>query len=154
LNNAPVISIVDDDASFRRAIAQLIESLGYAVATFGSAEEFLRSEHVGDTACLISDVQMPGMSGIELQNRLIARGHRVPIIFVTAYSASEARVQALAAGALGFFDKPLSEEKLISCLENAGRAQLIAARRCDSAMRSDDVRGVRLFWSRGNPRVA
>jgi FixJ family two-component response regulator len=111
---------VDDDASFRRAIAQLIESLGYAVATFGSGEEFLRSEHVDDTACLISDVQMPGMSGIELQNRLIARGHRVPIIFVTAYSASEARAQALASGALGFFDKPFSEEKLISCLDHAG----------------------------------
>ena len=119
VNNVPIISIVDDDPSFRRATAQLMESLGYAVATFGSAEEFLRSEHVGDTACLISDVQMPGMSGIELQNRLIARGHRLPIIFVTAYSAVEAHSQALASGALGFFDKPFNEDKLISCLDQA-----------------------------------
>jgi FixJ family two-component response regulator len=119
LSNAPVISIVDDDESFRRATAGFIASLGYAVAAFGSAEEFLKSDSLDDTACLISDVQMPGMSGIELQSRLIAQGYRVPIIFVTAYSASKARAQALASGALGFFDKPFSEEKLISCLDQA-----------------------------------
>ena len=118
-NSVPIISIVDDDPSFRRATAQLIESLGYAVATFGSAEEFLRSQHLGNTACLISDVQMPGMSGIELQSRLIARGHRLPIIFVTAYSAAEVHSRALASGALGFFDKPFNEDKLISCIDQA-----------------------------------
>jgi FixJ family two-component response regulator len=127
LSNAAVISIIDDDESFRRATAGFIASLGYAVAAFGSAEEFLKSDSLDDTACLISDVQMPGMSGIELQNRLIAQGYRVPVIFVTAYSASEARAQALASGALGFFDKPFSEDKLISCLNQAlqGRGALI-----------------------------
>ncbi len=114
-----MISIVDDDESFRRATAGFISSLGYAVAVFGSAEEFLRSDRLKDTACLISDMQMPGMSGIELQNRLISRGHRLPVIFITAYSESKARAQALASGALGFFDKPFSEEKLISCLHQA-----------------------------------
>jgi FixJ family two-component response regulator len=119
LSNAPVISIVDDDESFRRATAGFIASLGYAVAVFCSAEEFLRSGSLDATACLISDVQMPGMSGIELQSQLIEQGYRVPVIFVTAYSASEARVQALASGALGFFEKPFSEDKLISCLDQA-----------------------------------
>jgi FixJ family two-component response regulator len=119
LSNAPVISIVDDDESFRRATAGLIASLGYAVAAFSSAEEFLNSDSLADTACLISDVQMPGMSGIELQDRLLSERGGVPIIFVTAFSDPKARARALASGALGFFDKPFSEEKLISCLERA-----------------------------------
>jgi FixJ family two-component response regulator len=114
-----VISIVDDNESFRRATAGLIKSLGYAAASFGSAEEFLRSERLDDTACLISDVQMPGMSGIELQNRLAIRGHRLPIIFVTAYPESNVRKQALACGALGFLNKPFSEQELISCIDQA-----------------------------------
>ena len=119
MTNVPVISIVDDDESFRRATAGFVSSLGYTVAAFGSAEEFLKSNCLDDTACLISDVEMPGMSGIELQNRLIAQGYRLPVIFITAYSASKARAQALASGALGFFDKPFSEEKLISCIDQA-----------------------------------
>ena len=84
-----------------------------------SAEEFLKSNRLDDTACLISDVEMPGMSGIELQNRLIAQGHRLPVIFITAYSKSKARAQAFASGALGFFDKPFSEDQLISCIDQA-----------------------------------
>jgi FixJ family two-component response regulator len=119
LSTAPVISIIDDDESFRRATAGLIASLGYAVAVFGSAEEFLKSGSLDDTACLISDVQMPGMSGIELQDRLLSKRCGIPFIFVTAFSDPKARAQALASGALGFFDKPFSEEKLISCLERA-----------------------------------
>jgi FixJ family two-component response regulator len=119
LSKPPVISIVDDDESFRRATAGFIASLGYAVASFGSAEEFLKSDSLPDTACLISDVQMPGMSGIELQARLLSERHRVPIIFVTAFSDPRARAQALASGALGFFDKPFREDKLISCLDQA-----------------------------------
>src|SRR5215510_13377872 len=108
LKKAPVISIVDDDASFRRATGRLVESLGYEVEKFGSAEEFLKSGRVDDTACLISDVQMPGMSGIDLQNRLLAQGYRLPIIFVTAYPESNVRAQALASGALGFLNKPFN----------------------------------------------
>jgi FixJ family two-component response regulator len=114
-----VISVVDDDELFRKATAGLIDSLGYPVASFGSAEEFLSSDQLEQTACLISDMQMPGMSGIDLQNQLIARGYRLPVIFITAYSDSKARTRALASGALGFFDKPFSEERLISCLDQA-----------------------------------
>ncbi len=116
---AKVISIVDDDASFRGAMAGLIQELGYTVAAFGSAEEFLGSGRVDDTACLISDVRMPGMSGIELQSLLIAEGHRLPIIFVAADPAPKLQRQALAAGALCFLGKPFSEQRLISCLEQA-----------------------------------
>jgi len=114
-----LISIVDDNDSFRRAMATLVRSLGYAVAAFGSAEEFLESDRLDDTACLISDVQMPGMSGIDLQDQLRARGRRTPIIFVAADPTSSARVRALAAGALGFLGKPFSEEKLTSILDEA-----------------------------------
>ena len=85
LAEATVISIVDDDASFRRATERLVRSLGHAVAAFASAEEFLKSGCLRDTTCLISDVQMPGMSGLELQNRLLALGVRLPVIFITAY---------------------------------------------------------------------
>jgi FixJ family two-component response regulator len=114
-----VISIVDDDVSFRGAIAGLIQELGYAVAAFGSAEEFLDSGRVDDTACLISDVRMPGMSGIELQSQLLADGRRFPIIFVAADPAPRLQRQALAAGAVAFLGKPFSEQRLISCLEQA-----------------------------------
>ena len=85
LNKIPVISIVDDNEPFRRATAGLIRSLGYVAAIFDSAEEFLRSGRLDETACLISDVQMPGMSWIDLQTHLAAQGRRLPIIFVTAY---------------------------------------------------------------------
>jgi FixJ family two-component response regulator len=119
LTNIPLISIIDDDASFRRATTRLIKSLGHAVAAFSSAEEFLQSESLHDTVCLISDVQMPGMDGFELQNRLLSQGRRLPIIFISAYPESKAQGQALAAGAFGFLDKPFDDEKLISCLDQA-----------------------------------
>jgi FixJ family two-component response regulator len=119
LTKAPVISVIDDDTSFRRATARLINSLGHSVASFASAEEFLDSGRLDDTACLISDVHMPGMDGIELQNRLRAAGCRVPIIFITGYSESNARQRALASGAVAFLDKPFRDDELISCLDEA-----------------------------------
>jgi FixJ family two-component response regulator len=119
MTKVPVISIVDDDESVRESTKVLIGSLGYAAATFESAEEFLMSSRVHDSACLITDVQMPGMNGIELQRRLIARGHRLPIIFVTAFPEAKVRAQALAAGALGFLSKPFSDEKLTMYLDQA-----------------------------------
>src|SRR3954451_21934637 len=79
----PIISIVDDDDGVREATASLVRSLGYRASTFASADEFLKSEQVSNTSCLITDVRMPGMSGIDLQDRLIADGHRIPIIFIT-----------------------------------------------------------------------
>ena len=116
---APMISIVDDDKSFRESANSLIRSLGYATATFASAEEFLESGRLRDTECLITDMQMPGMSGVDLQSHLLANGHRTPVIFVTAHPQERLRERALAAGALGFLSKPFREENLIACLDKA-----------------------------------
>jgi FixJ family two-component response regulator len=121
----PVIAIVDDNDPFRHATASFIRSLGYAVLQFASAEAFLKSNRLDDTECLISDVQMPGMNGIELRGKLIAQGHHFPIIFVTAFPEMKARAQALASGAIGFLAKPFSDETLISCLNKAFGASSI-----------------------------
>jgi CheY-like chemotaxis protein len=83
MSNTPMISIVDDDEAVRNATKALIRSLGYRVATFASAEDFLKSDRLRETSCLISDVQMPGLNGLELQEHLTAAGHRIPTIFVT-----------------------------------------------------------------------
>jgi FixJ family two-component response regulator len=114
-----MISIVDDDKSVREAAKLLVRSLGYVTATFESAEEFLASGRMCDTACLITDVQMPGMSGVDLQSHLTANGHDLPVIFVTAYPEASVRARALDAGAFGFLSKPFSEESLIECLDRA-----------------------------------
>jgi FixJ family two-component response regulator len=119
LSFAPVISIVDDDASVRDAMNGFVRSLGYVAATFRSAEEFLCSERLNDTSCLIADVQMPGLSGLELQGHLIAKGHTLPMIFVTAFPEERIRMRALKAGAFGFLSKPFEEEILIDCLNKA-----------------------------------
>src|SRR5262245_49338657 len=119
LSTPHVISIIDDDRSFRGAIGSLIRSLGHAVAAFDSAEDFLQSDRVNETECLICDVRMPRMSGLQLQSNLIAKGYRLPIIFVTANPTESARKDALAAGAVGFLSKPFSEDTLIALLDEA-----------------------------------
>jgi FixJ family two-component response regulator len=119
LQQVPVISIVDDDLSVREAAEGLVRSLGYTAATFASAEEFLDSGRVDSTSCLISDVHMPGLSGVELQDRLIAEGYSMPIIFVTAYPDEKLRGRVLRAGAIGYLSKPFSEDHLIECLDSA-----------------------------------
>ena len=119
LPKVPVISIVDDDKSVREAISALVRSLGTAASTFASAEDFLDSDRVDDTSCLITDVQMSGLSGVELQNRLIADGRLIPIIGVTAYPEESIRTQMLRAGAIGFLSKPFNDECLINCLATA-----------------------------------
>ena len=116
-----MISIVDDDTSVRDAANLLLKSLGYATATFASAEEFLQSGRLHDTACLITDVQMPGMDGVELQDHLISNGDRTPVIFVTAYPNETTRERVLRAGAVGYLSKPFREENLIECLGKALR---------------------------------
>jgi FixJ family two-component response regulator len=121
LSNLPVISIIDDDGSVRAATGNLVRSLGYIVHAFASAGEFLRSPHLNDTSCVIADVQMPAMSGLELQARLLAEGYRVPFIFITAFSADNVRAQALKAGASCFLTKPFTGEALINCLDVALR---------------------------------
>jgi FixJ family two-component response regulator len=120
LHKVPVIAVVDDDDSFRRAIESLIRSLGYTAAIFASGDAFLRSSRIREVDCLITDVQMPEMSGIELQNRLIAQGHLLPVIFVTAFPEIKiAQGLALAVGTVGILDKPFSDLKLIKYLNDA-----------------------------------
>ena len=119
MTKTPVIAIVDDDESFRRATTSFVRSLGYGTAAFESAEAFLKSDHVHDADCLITDVQMPGMTGIELQGRLIAQGSSLPVIFITAFPEMRARAQAVAAGAIGFLAKPFDDQGLVACLNQA-----------------------------------
>jgi FixJ family two-component response regulator len=116
-----LISIIDDDTSVREATKGFVRSMGYAAEAFASAEEYLESDRVADTACLITDIQMPAMSGADLQDRLIADGYRMPIIFVTAFPDPKMRARVLNAGACGFLIKPFSDESLIECLDKALR---------------------------------
>jgi FixJ family two-component response regulator len=118
-----MISIVDDDESVREATSCLVRSLGYGAAAFASAEEFLDSDRLLNTSCLITDVEMPGLSGLELQSRLAANGHRIPIIFITAYPEERVRARAQEGGAIGFFSKPFDEELFIGCLDRAVRSE-------------------------------
>jgi FixJ family two-component response regulator len=111
-----LISIVDDDSLARDGIRELVESLGYKAITFSSAEHFLGSDTITQTACLITDLQMPGLNGLELQDALRSRGHRTPIILITAYPNENHRNRALDGGAVGFLSKPFDEASLIKCL--------------------------------------
>jgi FixJ family two-component response regulator len=116
-----VISVVDDDASVRAATDNLLSSHGYLVHTFASAEEFLESTQLHDSACVIADVQMPGMSGLDLLTHIRAKRYNVPFIFITAFPEESVRAQALKAGAIGFLAKPYAAPALIDCVETALR---------------------------------
>jgi FixJ family two-component response regulator len=116
-----LISVVDDDDSVRRTTKLLIESFGYRAAVFESAETFLKPSQLNDTRCLVVDVQMPGMDGLQLQRHLTAEGWSVPIIFISAYGNIESRRQAMLAGAVAFLDKPFSDEELLESLRSAVR---------------------------------
>lgn len=111
------IAVVDDDHSVRRATAKLLSLNGHEVHSFSSAEDFLRSEALGQVECLVSDVRMPGMGGLELHDRLLGLGRRIPVIFVTAYPQDSYRERALAAGAVGFLAKPFDGQTLIDLIE-------------------------------------
>jgi FixJ family two-component response regulator len=119
LSRTPVISIVDDDESVRTAMRDIVESFGFTAGTFRSADEFLQSGRLRDTACLILDIQMPGMSGLELHNRLIASGHRVPTMFVTAFPDMRVRDRAMQAGAVGYLSKPFDRNDLLGCIRSS-----------------------------------
>ena len=114
-----LIAIVDDEEPVRNATKSLVRSLGYRASTFDSADDFLKSEQVHDTSCLITDVQMPGLSGLDLQDHLIARGHCIPIIFMTGYPNDSVRARAMKAGAVCFLNKPFDEDHFIGCIEKA-----------------------------------
>jgi FixJ family two-component response regulator len=120
--NARVVSIVDDDDLIRDVLCSVVRSLGLAAYGFASAEEFLRSPRPSETSCLISDVHMPSMSGLELQQALIAQGRSIPIIFVTAYPDETLKARAIKAGAICFLSKPIDEQELIKCINEANRA--------------------------------
>jgi FixJ family two-component response regulator len=119
LPRIPVISIIDDDASVRVAANRLVRSLGYVAHTFASAKDFLQSPNVDDTWCVIADVQMPGMSGVELQSLLNAQGRYLPMIFITAFPEESIRTRALEGGAIGFLSKPFDGQVLIECIDCA-----------------------------------
>jgi FixJ family two-component response regulator len=119
LHHIPVVSIVDDDESVRMAAKGFVRSLGYDAKVFSSAEALLQSPELERTACLIVDVQMPKMNGLELQARLRAAGYQMPIIFITAFPEERLRAKALAGGAVCFLDKPFDCKALVECLETA-----------------------------------
>jgi FixJ family two-component response regulator len=123
MSETPLISIIDDDALARDGIRELVESLGYNAVTFKSAEHFLGSDWVAATTCLITDVQMPGLDGLELQEELQSQGRYMPVILITAYPNEKQRSRALNGEAVGVLSKPFNEESLIRCLTAAIKAR-------------------------------
>ena len=118
--NPPLISVVDDDDSVRESLDGLFRSVGFIAKVFASAEEFLNSDHLRTTDCLILDVRMPGMNGIELHRHLIANNFEMPVIFITAHgSDGEVRARALKKGAVDYLDKPLSEDAVLKAVDEA-----------------------------------
>ena len=115
----PLISIVDDDQSVVEAMVSLIQSVGYKAKGFRSAEDFLKSRQLLNTACLILDVLMPSIGGFELQRRLAARNYRIPIIFITSFDSDDVRIRAFQAGAVEFLCKPFSQEFLLQAVRSA-----------------------------------
>jgi FixJ family two-component response regulator len=118
-SNIPLISVVDDDRSIVEAIVSLLESVGYAAEGFVSAQDFLNSSRLHCTACLILDVRMPGINGLELQRRLAAEDVRTPIIFITANGELEVSAECLRGGAVAVLRKPFAQESLLGALRSA-----------------------------------
>lgn len=119
MSNSAIISIVDDDPSARVATERLVRSFGWRVSTFASSEDFLQSPQVAQTSCLVSDVQMPRVDGLELQRRLASLGYLIPIIFMTAFPQEAVRKRAMAAGAVSFLTKPFDAAILRDCINVA-----------------------------------
>lgn len=124
MTTASIISIIDDNLWARNGLRDLVTSLGYQVMSFASAEEFLQSGHVDRTTCVVSDVQMPGLSGFDLQEQLRAQGSNPPIILVTAYPEEKGRERAIKAGVRAYLTKPIDAELLSRCLAAAAAEQL------------------------------
>jgi FixJ family two-component response regulator len=115
----PLISIVDDDDALRNSLDDLIRSMGFRTQGFPSAEAFWSSNQARDTACLLLDVRMPGMNGLDLQRQIVAANWQVPIIFITSHADDDARARALEAGAVAFLYKPFREEELLNAIDAA-----------------------------------
>jgi FixJ family two-component response regulator len=114
-----LIAIIDDDEPVAAGLASLVRSFGYATCVFVSARDFLASREMPRCSCVITDVQMPGMDGMELLRTLRARGHALPMIFITGFPEDRIRDEALAAGAMGFFSKPFEADALAVCIAGA-----------------------------------
>lgn len=119
MTKAPTIAIIDDDETARTGLYFLVTSLGYNACTFGSATDFLQSAQLHDASCVISDVRMPVMTGIQLQAHMRTAGHKVPFIFITGVPEEGIRQQAFKDGAVGFLNKPLDAQALLGCLKRA-----------------------------------
>jgi FixJ family two-component response regulator len=119
VSDAPLVSIVDDDSLVLRSLARLIKATGFRVVTFRSAEEFLESGKAWEVACVILDIGLPGMNGLDLQAQLAAENCHVPIVFVTAHGEAEKRAQAVRNGAVAFLAKPLNDEALVDAIRSA-----------------------------------
>jgi FixJ family two-component response regulator len=119
-----LISIVDDDQWVRDAMGDLVESLGYGALKFSSAEHFLESGRIAESACLITDLQMPGLNGLDLQQRLLAQGYDTPVIFITASPEKQFEDRAQNAGAVALLSKPFDDKVFVNCIQTAlnGRA--------------------------------
>jgi FixJ family two-component response regulator len=118
-NETRLVSIVDDDESLRRSVKNLLTSVGFQVETFASAEAFLQSAHRADTRCVVLDLRMPGMSGLDLLMHLAATGSPIPVVILTAHSDDEARRRMLQAGAVAFLGKPFHSEALLGAVRRA-----------------------------------
>jgi FixJ family two-component response regulator len=114
-----LVSVVDDDESVRESLPDLLRTFGYSVQAFASAEEFLTSDYVGQTSCLILDISMPGMSGPDLQKELTLRRHEIPIVFITAQGDETIRPRLLEQGAVECLSKPFSDAALLKALNDA-----------------------------------
>ena len=115
----PVISIVDDDQSVREGTMDLLNSIGFAAEAFEHANDFLNSNRLNSTSCLIADVQMPGMTGLDLHNRLVGSGNVIPTILITAFPNDRDRMRALQNGVRWYLTKPFSENELLACIREA-----------------------------------
>jgi FixJ family two-component response regulator len=119
MHRAPLIAVVDDDDALRNSLDDLLQSVGFRVQGFASAEAFLQAQPAPETACLLLDVRLPGMNGLELQRQLGVMHWRIPIIFVTAYADDDVRAHALAAGAIAVLSKPCREADLLHAIDAA-----------------------------------
>jgi FixJ family two-component response regulator len=119
MSQAPLVAIVDDDVMVCEATKDLVETFGFDARTFGSAGEFLNSECVARTSCLIADVQMPGINGLQLHRELIVSGWHIPVIFITAFPDERVRKRALRGGAVCYLSKPFDGRSLLNCIRSA-----------------------------------
>ena len=119
MSNKPLVAIVDDDEPMRLATSNLLESAGFATATFADAEAFLGSPHHRDMACLVTDMRMPGMTGLELRESLVASGSDIPTVLITAYADETTGLRARKAGVVCFLAKPVPPDELCECVRSA-----------------------------------